>query len=523
MNKNLLIILIFIKLANCSFSQSLGKKNLLTSSITYKTQEEFSIKEFDSLVTSNKVIGAKSKVSYPTSDDFLWIKFEINWGESDKEKIIELNNPFINKVVLYQVKDNNYYKIGYGGDKSFNFYQRTYINRRFIFPLQNTLEKTSYYLMIDNRMALMLIPIWIWGKQQFELNEIRENIFYIIYFSFIFFIGVISIIINLITKNRLFLHYALYIWSLWIYIFTLLGFSFQYIYPENSNITSDTRYFTVSILIITSINFVISFLKMKDYSKHIFKIIRVIQYIFVLLVFLYFINRNIFYKHSIALTYFFRIIYFVIINCTLIGLYRIWKTEIKRALLFIVSVFFVILGFITFIAIQLDIIPHYWFSINPVIVGVGLEILVLSIAMFYILKKILLTNTSLHSEKDHLKNEIKELNKILKNKEENISAKILHLKSKAIINISEILYIKSDGHYIEYFLNNKTTPEVDRSSLTEVLQLLPNKCFIRIHKSYIVNINFIKIINSTKVMLENGVWINLSRTYKQQLKDVLDK
>lgn len=99
----------------------------------------------------------------------------------------------------------------------------------------------------------------------------------------------------------------------------------------------------------------------------------------------------------------------------------------------------------------------------------------------------------------------------------------IHLKSKALINTNEILYIKSDGHYMEIFLENKKKPEIERSTLTELLQLLPNVDFVRIHKSYIVNIRKIKIINATQLMLENGEWIKLSRTYKQQLKEMLHK
>ena len=518
------MILIFISTFNFTFSQSLEKENLLPLSLTYKTQKKLSVNELDSLIITEKIIGTESKAIHPTSNDILWIKFDIPWEKENKDKVIELNNPFVNDVALYKkTKENTYEKIGYGGDKTHNFHERSHINRRFVFPLKNTLKNTSYYLMIDNRKAIMVIPIWLWNKQEFEKNEKNENIFYILYFSFIFFIGLISLIISLITKKRLFFHYALYIWSLWIYTFTTLGFSFQYIHPNNTNITSDTRYFSVGILIMTSINFLISFLKMKKHIKCVSKILNAIQYLFIAFLILYFINRNVLYKYHIALTYFFRASYFIVISCVLIGLFQIRKKETKRVQLFIVSVFFVLLGFLTYIGIQLDIIPHYWFSINPVIIGVGLEVIVLSIAIFYILKNILQKNKILKREFEILQQELDELKQKKATRNHRTENKIINLKSKAILNSSEIFYIKSDGHYVEYFTDNKTNPEIDRNSLNEVLKILPSSSFIRIHKSFIVNIYRIKIINSTKVMLDNGVWINLSRTYKQQLKDILHK
>lgn len=99
---------------------------------------------------------------------------------------------------------------------------------------------------------------------------------------------------------------------------------------------------------------------------------------------------------------------------------------------------------------------------------------------------------------------------------------LIHLKSGVVVNINELLYIKSDGHYLEFYIDGKDKPEIDRNTMTNILKTLSPKLFVRIHKSYIVNISFIKIINSTKLMLKNGTWINLSRTYKQQLKQILN-
>ncbi|WP_417856748.1 LytTR family transcriptional regulator DNA-binding domain-containing protein [Xanthomarina gelatinilytica] len=103
------------------------------------------------------------------------------------------------------------------------------------------------------------------------------------------------------------------------------------------------------------------------------------------------------------------------------------------------------------------------------------------------------------------------------------SNKVIQLKSKATINSLSILYVKSDGHYVEYYLESKNKPEIDRSSMIEVEKMLPSPSFVRIHRSYIVNINRIKIINSNKVMLDTGEWINLSRVYKERLKSILHK
>ncbi len=153
------------------------------------------------------------------------------------------------------------------------------------------------------------------------------------------------------------------------------------------------------------------------------------------------------------------------------------------------------------------------------------KILILFILVFgvFISRNLFLKNKTIKTEFDLLQKELNIFKEEKSKKELIINNEIIQLKSKAILNSTDILYIKSDGHYVEYFIDNKTNPEIDRNSLNEVLKTLPSNSFIRIHKSFIVNIYRIKIINSTKVMLDNGVWINLSRTYKQQLKDILHK
>lgn len=143
--------------------------------------------------------------------------------------------------------------------------------------------------------------------------------------------------------------------------------------------------------------------------------------------------------------------------------------------------------------------------------------IILLIMFFFLAKKYLMQM----KEVKELQDELEQYN--IEDSEVPKTEIVIQLKSKAIINTSKILYIKSDGHYAEIFLEDKEKPEIERSSLSSLAEQLPSKDFIRIHKSYIVNIHKIKIINSTQLMVSNGEWIKLSRTYKQELKNILHK
>jgi DNA-binding LytR/AlgR family response regulator len=83
------------------------------------------------------------------------------------------------------------------------------------------------------------------------------------------------------------------------------------------------------------------------------------------------------------------------------------------------------------------------------------------------------------------------------------------------INFSEITYIESLSDYVKIHLQDKTI--VTRETISNIEAKLPQKDFIRIHRSYIVSIA--KIESFTNEFIEVGKKaIPISRSYK---KDVL--
>jgi DNA-binding LytR/AlgR family response regulator len=69
------------------------------------------------------------------------------------------------------------------------------------------------------------------------------------------------------------------------------------------------------------------------------------------------------------------------------------------------------------------------------------------------------------------------------------------------LKFSSINYIKSSGNYMEVFTESKT--HILRSTLKEILDYLPADLFIQIHKSCVINIECIDIIDNRMVHLKN--------------------
>ncbi|WP_123906867.1 MULTISPECIES: LytR/AlgR family response regulator transcription factor [unclassified Chryseobacterium] len=90
------------------------------------------------------------------------------------------------------------------------------------------------------------------------------------------------------------------------------------------------------------------------------------------------------------------------------------------------------------------------------------------------------------------------------------------LKNKTRIYLNELVYIKSEGHYLEFYTVKKK--EFLRGNISEIITQLPPN-FVQSHRSYIVNRNYVISHNTTTVFLKGNYEIPLSRKYKSIFND----
>jgi two-component system, LytTR family, response regulator len=94
-----------------------------------------------------------------------------------------------------------------------------------------------------------------------------------------------------------------------------------------------------------------------------------------------------------------------------------------------------------------------------------------------------------------------------------------------ILNISDIVYCKSDGNYTEFYCKDKSRPLVSKP-IGDYDELLIEYNFLRIHHSYLINlahaVRFDKIDGGSMVM-SNGESIPVSARKKDILLDALNK
>ncbi|WP_297633144.1 LytTR family DNA-binding domain-containing protein [uncultured Clostridium sp.] len=84
------------------------------------------------------------------------------------------------------------------------------------------------------------------------------------------------------------------------------------------------------------------------------------------------------------------------------------------------------------------------------------------------------------------------------------------------LNLKAIIYIESYGHYL---IIHTTSGEYKiREKISNIVEKINRKILVRIHKSYIVNLNFIEKIDPSTVELKSKVVLPRGKTFKAALE-----
>lgn len=126
-------------------------------------------------------------------------------------------------------------------------------------------------------------------------------------------------------------------------------------------------------------------------------------------------------------------------------------------------------------------------------------------------------------EFDRFAKAVQKVKKAMNNGEERngVLDKYLFLKDgykQVKVIIEDILYIQSDGNYLNVF--TKAGKVNTRMTLNQMTDMLPSTSFIRVHNSYVVNIEQIDRVESNQVYLADAA-ISIGPNYKESFCRVL--
>lgn len=117
-------------------------------------------------------------------------------------------------------------------------------------------------------------------------------------------------------------------------------------------------------------------------------------------------------------------------------------------------------------------------------------------------------------------NRISELQGIKYKSEETDFIMIRADKRDYKINLSDIQFIQAKGDYLKIISSERSY--LTHETMQNMVQLLPDHRFLRIHKSFIISIDRIKYIEGNRVFIENES-LPVGKVYREDLMKILSK
>ncbi|MEI6276807.1 MAG: LytTR family DNA-binding domain-containing protein [Prolixibacteraceae bacterium] len=89
------------------------------------------------------------------------------------------------------------------------------------------------------------------------------------------------------------------------------------------------------------------------------------------------------------------------------------------------------------------------------------------------------------------------------------------------INFNDILYIEGLKDYIKVYTKGEEKPILSLNSIKSLEQKLPEEKFMRVHRSFIVNLDMIETIERSRIIF-GKTFIPVSDQYKDKFQEYLD-
>lgn len=230
---------------------------------------------------------------------YYWFHFVLtNESKHHRQIMIDITNPRINKMTLFERSDTILFK-GTTGD-FYPFNKRGIDHKNYIFPSELRAGETKhYYLYVDQVGHVLNLPVEIYHSQEYNRLNSRNYFTDGITYGILLFMALLTLVFFITTLHFLYIYYSLYIFVSIAWLLSYFGLGFQYIWPM------DPAYSTIGAPCFASLNLLLNIqicmvlLRVRENSRQLFKLGNVIKGILLLFaLFPYFVDLN---QHGYAL------------------------------------------------------------------------------------------------------------------------------------------------------------------------------------------------------------------------------
>jgi signal transduction histidine kinase len=326
-------------------------------------------------VLSKEFIPTKQNVpNLGISKSVFWLKLNIKNQSETENLMLKIASPIIDNIEFYYPENNYGYKSIRTGE-ALPFKTRKYQDPNYIFDITIPREKTiTYYFKISSNEGIQ-IPISLGTKEiifnQIKVIDILSGIYIGIMFVMIFY----NLFIYFSVKDISYIYYVFYVFSVLLVQTGIQGYFFQYLWYDFPDFSRYSIFLFPSLVGVAGMTFMIVFLKVRYYSKILFKISFVFSTIYLIpLIAPFFKQYNIGYQ-------------ILSINAGLVSIYIVFsaiyilKKGYHPAKYFLAAWVVFLVGVVIYILKDFEVLPFNNFTRYTMQIGSAIETILLSLAL----------------------------------------------------------------------------------------------------------------------------------------------
>ena len=331
----------------------------------------------EKLLTENDDLGF-------TKNNF-WSKTEIkNLTDRKLNYYLETARPITDLVELFIVEASGRITAKISGDNLL-YYKRSFDNRKTIFEIEIA-PKSNLQLLIHLKSdgEALKIPMLLYSSERFIQMISDEQLFFGIFYGILLIATIIYFFFFFALKEKIFLYYSLYVLFVGLLQFALDGFFYKYFTPYAGWFSNHSVLFIAIIAVFLSGKYSELFLDIKTNSKKIYILFNVAYIVLFLLLFcIIFIPSTLLFSY--VLVNVLTLLFLMLIVCSILYFY-FKKKSIDP--FFTAGISFLIIGFGIFIVYNFGLVPTTFFTQNSSKLGIGLEVIFLSLSMSNLIRNL---------------------------------------------------------------------------------------------------------------------------------------
>ena len=371
----MMLFLLGISSANAQLIQlNTEQKAPINISDQVSTYEDPSSKRsLEEVIQTGKFVPNHNKIAnFGLTKSTIWIRFQVADAEKAGDYYLQLKSPNLDKVAFFYPEQGKYKELKSGNEVS--IHDRDVVHQDPIFKLRTNTDTTIYYLKVSASSPITL-PLFIGSYTNIMQSLDLESNVFSLYIGLIITMFLYNIFIYFTVRDRSYLFYVVYIFSVGFTQLSLQGYAFSLIWGDNLNLNNQGLIFSIVFVGITSILFTKEFLHVKNFYRSLNRYLNILIALYLLCFAISLIGFPVEAQMALQLL---TIVASVTVIVTGILIYR---KKYRPALYFTISWSCFLIGVIIFILKDIGILSYTFLTNNAILIGSGLEAVLLSFAL----------------------------------------------------------------------------------------------------------------------------------------------